>query len=50
MDTSDKKIEELKRKMSEEDNIDEIDKTRYIFEIGKIYKEKKNERTSTSSI
>ena len=41
MDTSDKKIEELKRKMSEEDNIDEIDKTRYIFEIGKIYKEKK---------
>ena len=38
----DKRIEELKKKMEEEeDDIEEKDKATYIFEIGKIYKEKK---------
>ena len=42
MDTSDKKIEELKKKMNEDvDNMEEIDKANYNFEIGKIYKERK---------
>ena len=42
MDTSDKKIEELRKKMNEEvDNMEEIDKANYNFEIGKIYKERK---------
>jgi 26S proteasome regulatory subunit N7 len=37
-----KKIEELKKKMEEyTDGIDEKDKASYIFEIGKIYKERK---------
>ena len=37
-----KKIEDLKKKMEEDvDGIDELDKAHYIFEIGKIYKEKK---------
>ena len=39
---SDKRIEELKKKMEEDvDGIEEKDKASYIFEIGKIYKEKK---------
>jgi 26S proteasome regulatory subunit N7 len=38
----DKRIEELKKKMEEDvDGIEEKDKATYIFEIGKIYKEKK---------
>ena len=42
MDTSDKKIEELRKKMNEDvDNMEEIDKANYNFEIGKIYKERK---------
>jgi 26S proteasome regulatory subunit N7 len=42
MDTSDKKIEELRKKMNEYvDNMEEIDKANYNFEIGKIYKERK---------
>ena len=37
-----KRVEELRKKMKEdEDGIEEKDKTSYIFEIGKIYKEKK---------
>ena len=41
MDT-DKRIQELQKKMEEDvDNLDEKDKAHYIFEIGKIYKEKK---------
>ena len=37
MDTSDKKIEELRKKMNEDvDNMEEIDKANYNFEIGKI--------------
>ena len=39
---ADKRIEELRKKMEEdEDGIEEKDKASYIFEIGKIYKEKK---------
>ena len=39
---ADKRIEELKKKMEEDvDGIEEKDKASYIFEIGKIYKEKK---------
>ena len=42
MDTSDKKIEELRKKMNEDvDSMEEIDKANYNFEIGKIYKERK---------
>ena len=42
MDTSDKKIEELRKKMNEDvENMEEIDKANYNFEIGKIYKERK---------
>ena len=42
MDTSKKKIEELRKKMNEDvDNMEEIDKANYNFEIGKIYKERK---------
>ena len=38
----DKRIEELKKKMEEDvEGIEEKDKATYIFEIGKIYKEKK---------
>ena len=38
---ADKRIEELRKKMEEdEDGIEEKDKASYIFEIGKIYKEK----------
>ena len=38
----DKLIEELKKKMEEDaEGIEEKDKATYIFEIGKIYKEKK---------
>ena len=41
MDTSDKKIEELRKKMNEDvDNMEEIDKANYNFEIGKIKNEK----------
>ena len=41
MDT-DKRIQELQKKMEEDiDNLDEKDKAHYIFEIAKIYKEKK---------
>ena len=37
-----KRIEELKKKMEEDvDGLDEKDKANYIFEIGKIYKERK---------
>ena len=37
-----KRVEELRKKMEEdEDDIEEKDKASYIFEIGKIYKEKK---------
>jgi len=39
---ADKRIEELKKKMEEDvDGIEEKDKAYYIFEIGKVYKEKK---------
>ena len=39
---ADKRIEQLQKKMEEDvDNLDEKDKAYYIFEIGKIYKEKK---------
>ena len=39
---ADKRIEELKKKMEEDvEGIEEKDKATYIFEIGKIYKEKK---------
>jgi 26S proteasome regulatory subunit N7 len=39
---ADKRIQELQKKMEEDvDNLDEKDKAHYIFEIGKIYKEKK---------
>ena len=38
----DKRIEELRKKMEEDvDNMEEMDKAHYIFEIAKIYKEKK---------
>ena len=37
-----KKIEELEKKMEEDvDDLEEVDKASYIFEIGKIYKEQK---------
>ena len=39
---ADKRIQELQKKMEEDvDNLDEKDKAHYIFEIAKIYKEKK---------
>ena len=39
---SDKRIEEIKKKMEEDvEGLEEKDKASYIFEIGKIYKEKK---------
>ena len=39
---ADKRIQELQKKKEEDvDNLDEKDKAHYIFEIGKIYKEKK---------
>ena len=39
---ADKRIEQLQKKMEEDvDNLDEKDKAYYIFQIGKIYKEKK---------
>ena len=39
---ADKKIEELKKKMEEDkEGLEEKDKASYIYEIGKIYKEKK---------
>lgn len=42
MDTSDKRIEELKQKMEKEkDTVEEVDIAHYLFEIGKIYVERK---------
>lgn len=45
MDENDKKIEELKAKLeSKEEDLEKLDKASYLFEIGKIYKDKKKDK------
>lgn len=45
MDENDKKIEELKKKLeSNEEDLEKLDKAAYLFEIGKIYKDKKHNK------